>query len=383
MKLSYLKIFSLVCLLIAFPYQSIHADGFSSEMMERYPVINEHNVNDRVIYTAYLVDEFMQKYQDALAKGTVHDSIERTRKTLDRIVSLKSNHINKNQGFQKEFKTKRKEIEQKLNELESTWPKDAFCESPDNLGNSLIREFYENGSVTIPQSTIVNTWQHTAEGRFKIALMTRSSEELRKATNVLNAAVWVAKDRPEGLLLNMDNVTLPDKEDNFEKDFSLTDRFGRAVTWPTTAPPFLFDKLGRKLFNMYWSGEGQTYFLTDDEFQQLLDQVDASNPDHLKNDTKDVTLIDNNQGTRKDFDFGVQTFGPARVFYDQNNKPIGFCDTYDFNEKPWGEEGRGTGFGYLKEAATRIVDANGKASEAKPYKVMYGTVDKSLCQTEY
>jgi hypothetical protein len=117
----------------------------------------------------------------------------------------------------------------------------------------------------------------------------------------------------------------------------------------------------QSLFQKYWKGTGTDTNLSSSRFNDAMSH--ASTPTSY--DDVSINGVSYKRGTVSfygddSYDFA---FGSANVYYNSQNQPVGFSDTYNF------DEGKRS---LLPETVTRIVGAFGEACNAKSYKIYYG-----------
>jgi hypothetical protein len=117
--------------------------------------------------------------------------------------------------------------------------------------------------------------------------------------------------------------------------------------------------------NRYWAGTGQSMNLTAAQFGEIKKYI----PKHYSYDRNVMTPYTKNQKT---YYKSVVSFyntpyklslGTATVVYDENFKPVGLYDTYDFNK---GNRS------FIPEAMTRAVDYVSSSCGVKSYNLFYG-----------
>ena len=127
----------------------------------------------------------------------------------------------------------------------------------------------------------------------------------------------------------------------------------------------------KDLFENYWNGNGDKE-LTDKEFLGILLFL-KKNGTSTGNST-DVNLIDDDGSSAPGYVKVVSfynskkyalAFGSASIYYDSNNRVVGFYDRYDFDKKDWGSRS------VSNEIKTRMVN-NVSPSNARAFSIRYG-----------
>ncbi len=124
-------------------------------------------------------------------------------------------------------------------------------------------------------------------------------------------------------------------------------------------------KLGKRLFNRFWSGKGGTYKLTEREFKYLAKL--SSRPDYIS------IAISHKSGVNYCGTIEARAIGSATMYYDEHWNAIGFFDTYDFDMRlhnyiPGIVHDRSI----INEFITDVTNVSGALFGAKSFNICYG-----------
>jgi hypothetical protein len=122
---------------------------------------------------------------------------------------------------------------------------------------------------------------------------------------------------------------------------------------------------GKDLFEHYWQGTQSPWTLSLDRFIDVVTYAAKNGADNLQGKLVTLstgeTVIAKNINFYSSFEYS-KALGNATIYYDRNNNPVGFFDTYDFN---WGNRP------FSAEWKTRAVSIVGPSYNAKPFVIRF------------
>jgi hypothetical protein len=128
---------------------------------------------------------------------------------------------------------------------------------------------------------------------------------------------------------------------------------------------YMGSEAGKDMFERYWLGQGDMT-LTKEQFEDIVKVARMQGADKMQGVDKTLNgppvmaKVVSFYGTK----YG-NSIGSGTVFYDCDNNPIGFFDYFNFDSKPWGKRS------FSAELKTRLVNTDGEANGAKPFKIVY------------
>jgi hypothetical protein len=122
---------------------------------------------------------------------------------------------------------------------------------------------------------------------------------------------------------------------------------------------------GKDMFERYWLGKGDMV-LTKQQFKDIVNLAKLQGADGISGT---ATLYNGQQVIAKVISFygtpHANSLGSATIYYNIKGIAIGFHDKFDFDAKPWGVRS------FEAEVKTRLVNLDGQAVGAKPFKITY------------
>ncbi|REG74750.1 RHS repeat-associated protein, partial [Algoriphagus antarcticus] len=122
---------------------------------------------------------------------------------------------------------------------------------------------------------------------------------------------------------------------------------------------------GKDMFERYWLGKGDMV-LTKQQFKDIVKLAKLQGADVTigtstsYNGQQVIAKVISFYGTEH-----ANSLGSATIYYDTKGGAIGFYDNFDFDAKPWGVRS------FEAEVKTRLVNLDGQAVGAKPFKITY------------
>ncbi|HBE01285.1 MAG TPA: hypothetical protein DC049_02265 [Spirochaetia bacterium] len=124
-------------------------------------------------------------------------------------------------------------------------------------------------------------------------------------------------------------------------------------------------ELEKDLFEHYWLGSGKDYYLSNSDFQYILNNSVPEGSRTKISDSLSVQLV--NCYSNKNLD---QSIGRGKVYYDnKTGQAVGFSDVYDFDPQPLGRRSLSA------EAQTRAVNYASKMfGNSHLFRIRYGRI---------
>ena len=122
---------------------------------------------------------------------------------------------------------------------------------------------------------------------------------------------------------------------------------------------------GKDMFERYWLGKGDMV-LTKKQFNEIVKLAKLQGADDIIGTS---TNLNGQEVIAKVISFyGTEhgnSLGRATIYYNTKGVAVGFYDKFDFDPKPLGVRS------FEAEVKTRLVNLDGKAVGAKPFKITY------------
>ena len=226
---------------------------------------------------------------------------------------------------------------------------------------------YEYIDFSVEMSSKVKTKKiHEAEQRIldnirivdgKISLSHTSAEELCLEKEYFEAMKYLLErvENPYEIIMpRTRQVILPNGESLPEDDIN-------KLYIDLLVNEFLDSNFEKKCFNHYWYGNGETMYLTSEEWSGIKQHAESkytpSNSNNAGTASSEISFYDN-----PTYNLAL---GTAEIFF-SGSTAVGLKDDYNFNPEAWGV--RETD----KEIMTRIINHMGNIYNGKVYQIRYG-----------
>ncbi len=326
-----------------------------------------------------ILDSLAENYQEVQAAGgadAMHDQILAHISKLQRDIATSQSHVDSvvfkdyvPPSLKSRVQSSSHVITSNLDQIESRLaetdfpdgnfmndvphPKGLFGDVLDALKGNI--NYQLSGNIVVPNDVIVPIWLKSAEAHFAKAAANKSDVEFQRGTQLVATAIFQMETKPEGFVIDVDKPLSGGFADSAVGDAIRTQ---------------MESDFGKEIFRAFWEGQTSRYDLSETEFSKIMQAVNG-----LDFAEQEVTFPDGSKGKRRDYSLAdnfeySKPLGSVAVYYDQNDKPVGFYDTFDFN---WKWQGRNC----IAEIQNRIFDMSGKAFGAHPFQIVYGLVEEN------